>query len=193
MFGQDLRQHFYKNALNYKPMKLKILSLIAGFAFMVSCGPSYEITNPDGTTVVNVPSGMVTTFNSQYPGATRVVWATYDPVVVPIDWELTDWPVLTSNDYVVTFVQDNSEYYAYYDENGEWIGTAMVMTDHATLPTTVTSMISADYPGYTIATVQKEFRGDRIAYEIQLKNGDSKMKLLVDANGNVIKKKVKTQ
>jgi len=174
-------------------MKLKLLSLLAGVAFMVSCGPSYEITNPNTTTVVDVPSGTVTTFTTQYPGATRVVWSAYDPAVVPIDWELTGWPVLTTNDYVVRFNLDNSDYYGYYDANGDWVGTAMVLTDYNTLPQAVTTMISADYPGYTIATVQKEFKGDKVAYEIQLKNGDSKMKMLVDANGNVIKKKVKTQ
>ena len=101
-------------------MKLKILSLLAGVAFMVSCGPSYEITDPNTTTLVDVPSGTVTTFTTQYPGATRVVWSAYDPAVVPIDWELTGWPVLTTNDYVVRFNMDNSDYYGYYDANGDW-------------------------------------------------------------------------
>jgi hypothetical protein len=173
-------------------MKLKILSLLAGVAFMVSCGPSYEITNPN-TTVIDVPSGTITTFTTQYPTATHVVWLAYDPATVPIDWELTGWPVLTSNDYVVRFNMDNSDYYGYFDANGDWIGTAMVLMDYNTLPTAVTATISSEYPGYTISSVQKEFKKDNIAYEIQLKNGESKMKLLVDANGNILKRKTKSQ
>ena len=173
-------------------MKLKILSLLAAVAFMVSCGPSYEITNPN-TTVIDVPSGTVTTFTTQYPGATHVVWSAYDPAATPIDWELTGWPVLTTRDYVVRFNMDNSEYYGYYDADGEWIGTAMVLNDYNSLPTAVTATISSEYPGYTISSVQKEFKKDNVAYEIQLKNGDSKMKLLVDANGNILKRKTKTQ
>ena len=173
-------------------MKLKILSLLAGVAFMVSCGPSYQISNPN-TTVVDVPSGTITTFTTQYPTATQVIWSPFDPAVTPIDWELTGWPVLTTSDYVVRFNMDNSEYYGYYDADGDWIGTAMVLNDYNTLPTAVTATISSEYPGYTISSVQKEFKKDNVAYEIQLKNGDSKMKLLVDANGNILKRKTKTQ
>jgi hypothetical protein len=179
--------------LNYITMKLRILSLIAGLALITSCGPSYEITNPDTGTAITVAPGTMTAFTTQYPTATRVAWTTYDPAVVPIDWELTGWPVLTTNDYAVRFNMDNSDYYAYYDGDGNWIGTAMVLTDYNTLPSAVTTTISSEYPGYTIATVQKEMKKDNVAYEIQLKNGDTKTKILVDANGNIIKRKTKTQ
>ena len=174
-------------------MKLRILSLLAGLAFMVSCGPSYNITNPDTGTVVTVAPGTMTAFTTQYPTATHAVWTMYDPSTLPIDWDLTGWPTLTANDYVVRFNMDNSDYYSYYDADGNWIGTAMVMSDYNSLPSAVTATISSEYPGYTIASVQKEMKKDNVAYEIQLKNGDTKTKLLVDANGNIIKKKTKTQ
>src|SRR5205809_8020198 len=100
--------------LNYITMKLRILSLFAAIAFMASCGPSYEITNPNTATLTVAP-GTMTTFTTQYPTARHAVWTAYDPAVVPIDWELTGWPTLTTNDYVVRFNMDNSDYYGYYD------------------------------------------------------------------------------
>src|SRR5437667_11944979 len=109
-------------------MKLKILSLLAGVAFMVSCGPTYQVTTPEG---LNVPSGTIAAFTTQYPNATDVVWSTYDATTVPVvDWELAGWPALDDNDYVVRFNMDNGDYYAYYDDTGDWIGTAMVVTDY---------------------------------------------------------------
>jgi len=171
-------------------MKLKILSLLAGVAFMVSCGPSYKVTTPVG---IDVPSGTVTAFTTQYPAATNVVWSTYDVAAVPIDWELAGWPVLDNNDYVVRFNMDNSDYYAWYDNDGNWIGTAMLVQDYKSLPTAINTMVTTDYSGYTITSVKKEFKKDNLAYELQLSNGSSKMKLLVDQNGNIIKKKVKSE
>ena len=50
-------------------------------------------------------------------------------------------------------------------------------------------MISDKFPGYSIVAINREMQKDRVAYEIQLKNGNSKAKLLVDANGNIIKQK----
>jgi len=172
-------------------MKLKILSLVAGVAFMVSCGPSYEVTSP--TVGIDVPSGTVKVFTNQYPSATNVVWSSYDAAAVPIDWELAGWPMLDNGDYLVKFNMDNDDYYAWYDNDGNWIGTAMVISDYKRLPASINTMLSTDYPGYTITSVRREYKKDNMAYELQLKSGDSKMKLLVDENGNVIKKKVKTE
>ena len=169
-------------------MKLKILVLLAGLALMVSCGPSYKVTTSNG---IQVPAGTVTIFTTQYPTASNVVWSVYDVNAVPIDWELTGWPELTTDDYVVRFTMDNSDYYAWYDKTGTWIGTAQVVSDFKSLPEAVNTMVTKDYAGYTISSVKKEMKKDNMAYELQLNNGNSKVKLLVDENGNVIKKKEK--
>jgi putative PepSY-like beta-lactamase-inhibitor len=169
-------------------MKLKILVLLAGLALMVSCGPSYKVTTSNG---IQVPAGTVTVFTTQYPTASNVVWSAYDVNAVPIDWELTGWPELTTDDYVVRFNMDNSDYYAWYDNTGAWIGTAMIINDYKSLPASINTMLSRDYSGYSITSVKKEMKKDNMAYELQMTNGTSKIKLLVDQNGNVIKKKEK--
>jgi uncharacterized membrane protein YkoI len=174
-------------------MKLKILSLVAAVAVLVSCGPSYRVTDGSTVTTLNVPAGIQTSFVTQYPNATAVVWTSYDEAMLPIDWELTGWPAMDPGDYLVRFDMNNEKYYAWYDSNGDWVGTAYVINDYKTLPDAVTNTLNTQFNGYTITAVNKELQKDRMAYEIQLKNGDSKVKLLVDSNGNIIKQKTKTQ
>ncbi|SRR6266508_4242270 len=171
-------------------MKLKILILIAGIVVLASCGPSYRVTDQAMVKdTVGVPSEIQTSFKTQYPTATNVTWSTYDAANLPIDWELTGWPAMEPSDYLATFNYNNDKYYAWYDANGEWIGTAYVIADYKSLPSPINTTINDKFPGYTITSVNREMQKDRIAYEIQLKSGDSKAKVLIDENGNIIKQK----
>jgi hypothetical protein len=171
-------------------MKLRSILAVAALALLISCGEPYRATD---TMVVLGPRVAHTHFSTSYPYATNVVWMKYDPAyTVPIDWEMTGWTVLDENDYLVRFDQDNNNYYAWYDENGEWIGTAYVVTDFNSLPLAVSTAVSKQYPGYTITSVSREFQTDRIAYEIELKNNDTKVKALVDTYGNIIKVKTRS-
>jgi hypothetical protein len=167
-------------------MKLKAIIAVATLVVFAACGEPYRAST---TSVVVAPSSTQTAFTAQYPLAGDVVWMRYDAEVVPIDWELAGWPVLTSNDYLVRFNMDNNNYYAWYDANGNWIGTSYVITDFSSLPSAVNATVSTKYPGYTITSVHREFQADRVAYEIEMKNDNTKMKVLVDSYGNVIKAK----
>ena len=173
-------------------MKLKILMLAASIALLASCGPSYRVTDTS-TVGIDVPVVVKKTFTTAYPTATNVVWSAYDASTLPIDWDLTGWPAMDQSDYVVVFNMNNDKYYAYYDANGDWIGTAYAVTDYKSLPPGINTMISDKYPGYTITNVDRVMQKDRMAYEIQMKNGNSKSKLLVDENGNIIKQKTVTK
>ena len=171
-------------------MNLKILILIAGIVVLASCGPSYRVT--DQSTVkdtVGVPSEIQTSFKTQYPTAANVTWSTYDVANLPIDWELTGWPQMDQGDYLATFDYNNDKYYTWYDSDGNWIGTAYVISDYKSLPSAINTTINDKFLGYTITSVNREMQKDRMAYEIQLKNGDSKAKVLIDENGNIIKQK----
>jgi hypothetical protein len=174
-------------------MKLKILILVATAAVFASCGPSYRVTDQSKTTGTSAPTSVQTSFNTQYPAATEVVWAPYDANTVPIDWDLSGWSAMDNTGYVATFTLNNDQYYAWYDASGNWIGSTYNIHDFTTLPSAVSSMISGNFPGYTVTSVNSEMQKDKTAYEIQLKNGDSKSKLLVDADGNIIKQKTVTK
>ncbi len=181
-------------------MKLRTLIAVAAVvAVFASCSSPYKATDTTGTTTtptsttIVVPAGTQTAFTTQYPNATNVVWSRYDPVaVVPVDWELAGWETLDTSDYLVRFDLDNENYYAWYDGDGNWVGSAYVVKDHSTLPEVVKTAITNKYAGYSIENVNREFQKDRIAYEIEMKKDDSKVKLLVDGDGNVIREKMKS-
>ena len=139
-------------------------------------------------TTVEVPATTKTTFETKYPAATNVQWSRYSEPV-PVEWDLAGWPTLDTSDYVVVFDYDGYDYYAWYDENGDWIGATYTMPDHSKLPTAVNDAIRSQFAGYTIVEVDKEMDKSRSAYEVELHKGDDKIKVLFAENGTVIKKK----
>jgi len=173
-------------------MKLKILSLVAAAGlFLASCGTTYNTTSDNAAYNVNVPTNIRSSFAIAYPDATAVVWNAYDMNNVPIDWELAGWNTLGSDAYAVTFNMGNDQYYGWYDANGNLIGTATVVTDYTKVPYVVTNTLHDKYTGYTIDWIGREIVGSKTNYEVKLSQGDTKIKLLVDSNGNVIREKVK--
>lgn len=173
-------------------MKLKILSLVAAAGiFFASCHTTYKSTSDNAAYNVNVPTGIRSNFYIAYPDATNVVWNAYDINNVPIDWDITGWPTLSNNAYAVTFNLGSDPYYGWYDANGNLIGVATVVTDYTKVPYAVTNMIHEKYSGYTIDWVGRDIVGSRMDYQVKLSQGDNKIKLLVDSNGNVLKEKAK--
>jgi hypothetical protein len=170
-------------------MKSRIVSLIAAGIILTSCGTTYNTTSDNAAYNVNVPADVRSNFAIAYPDATTVVWNAYDMNTVPIDWDLSGWNTLGSNAYAVTFNMGNDQYYAWYDANGNLVGTATVVTDYTKMPYVVTDMLHNKYNTYTIDSIEKETKGSTTNYEVKLSNGDNKLKLLVDSNGNVLKEK----
>lgn len=169
-------------------MKLKTFLAVAVIAIFTACSSTYRATD---TGVVISPNA-TRAFELQYPNAANVVWTNYDPdVIILNDWDMTGWTVLDEDDYVVQFDIDNERHYAWYDSNGEWVGSAIVVNDYNTLPNMVRDAIRTKYPGYSISSVNKEFHKDRIAYEVVLRDGDTKQVALIDLNGLVLKSKMK--
>jgi hypothetical protein len=171
-------------------MKLKILSLVvAAGIFFTSCHTAYKSTTDNAAYNVNVPSNVRSNFAIAYPDATNVVWNSYDVNNVPIDWDLSGWNTPGAGAYAVTFNMGNDEYYGWYDANGNLIGTATVVSDYTKVPYVVTDMIHNKYNGYNIDWAGREISGSKSNYELKLSQGDKKIKLLVDSNGNVLKEK----
>jgi hypothetical protein len=169
-------------------MKLGNFLVAAAALGFVACGSPYRATD---NTVVVAPASAQTAFTTQYPTATNAVWTTYDVATVPIDWELAGWTTVDAGDYLVRFDMDNENYYAWYDESGNWIGSAYVVKDVSTIPAAITKSVNDQFAGYTITSVNREFQKDRMLYEVELKGPTNKMKLLVDGNGTVVKQKTR--
>jgi len=166
------------------------MSLVAAAGiFLASCGTTYQSTSDNAAYNVTVPTNIRSNFAIAYPDATSVVWNTYDVNNVPIDWELAGWNTLGSDAYTVTFNMGNDQYYGWYDAKGNLIGTATAITDYTRMPGVVTSMLHDKYAAYTIDWVGREIVGSKTNYEVKLSQGDKKIKLLVDSQGNVVKEK----
>src|SRR5690348_13817981 len=136
-------------------MKLKNWLFISGAAFILgSCGESS--TNPgdrvststsnttttpiddsstahtgstSGPTNVEVVPAAKTSFESKYPSSSNVSWTYYEPYS-DIDWTWTGWPALDTKDYAVRYNMDGSDYYTWYDQDGNWIGTTTVVSNY---------------------------------------------------------------
>ena len=171
-------------------MKLNAILILAAVGTLAACGTPYRATD----TTLGVPDNTQRTFITQYPNSSDVVWAMYDPnVVVLNDWELTGWQTLDETDYVVRFNMDGEQYYAWYDNDGSWVGTAYVVRDYNALPAGINTSLRTLYPSHTITSAHREYYSDRNLYEVVMKAEDgTKVVLLVDNDGNVIKKKVKS-
>lgn len=142
-------------------------------------------------TSVQAPAALETAFSKQYPGATNVVWSNYDSLAaIPIDMRLTGWKKMDADDYMVTFDFKDQKYYGWYDNNGKWVGSAYTMEDFTKLPaavnTAVNNAIKKRYSDYNITKVNREFKtGNKSAYEVELSKDDSKVRMLVNADGKI--------
>ncbi|MGZ5189722.1 MAG: PepSY-like domain-containing protein [Flavisolibacter sp.] len=171
-------------------MKLRILSLLFAVAIVTSCTTTRTSTS-ENAAYAGMPAMIRLDFERHYPDATNITWTNYDGSTLPIDWELTDWTALGSDDYVVRFDMGSDNYYAWYDADGTWIGSSNAISSSSILPSAVTTTLNSQYKDYTIESIQKETWKDKTAYELKLVSGDNRVKLLIDSNGTIIKQKDK--
>jgi len=137
-----------------------------------------------------MPAVVEPVFSKQYPTAANAVWTKYDSLAnVPIDMRLTGWKKLDAEDHMVKFDFQDETYYAWYDSNGKWIGSAYTMKDISKLPvkvkTAVQNAIKARYAGYEISQVNRELQTGKSAYEVELAKGDNEVRLLVTPDGKI--------
>jgi len=188
-------------------MKLKsLLAPALGIIILSSCGESStesatsdvktdtsvntssERATTSSTTTVVVPEKTKKSFETKYPKASNTVWTTYQPIDA-IEWTWYEWPSMDTSDYMVTYNLDGSNYWTWYDDQGEWIRTVTNISDFTTLPAAVTKTLNSQFDGFTIKNVDKENDKNTSAYEIDLEKGTDKMKVLVSESGMVMKKK----
>ena len=93
-----------------------------------------------------------------------------------------------TSDYTANFAMDNSNYMSWYTPEGDWIGS-MTTVDTVNVPAPVITSVHTQYVGYDLGTVTKFKNKNKTQYIIKINKGGEKMKLLVDENGQIIKKK----
>jgi alpha-L-fucosidase len=136
------------------------------------------------------PAAVESVFTKQYPGAVNIIWSPYDSLAaVPIDLRMAGWKKMDADDYMVKFDYKGENYYAWYNSDGKWIGSAYTMKDVTKLPATVNTAVKnamkTRYSGYSISQVNREFQTGKTAYEVELAKGDSMVRMLVSSVGKI--------
>lgn len=180
-------------------MKKKFhLFAMAGIVLLASCKNSTsekdEVNDSTATVTtsttdnakVEAPAAAKTSFESKYQGATNVRWQYHRPDLYKFEWDWSGWPALDESDYAVNYNWNGADYWAWYDQDGNWIGTVTNVSDHSSLPAAVNKTVQAQFAGKTIESIDMENDKDKTAYEIKFNDGS---KALIDANGNIMKKK----
>ncbi len=190
-------------------MQVRNWLLAGGVSILLaSCGDANTETETNDSTTVNTntpgvadgnsqvrvvepPVTVRTSFETKYPQAANVNWNHHQAdVVAPIEWDWSNWTIDTS-DYYANFSVNNEDYWVWYDEQGNWIGSVSEVNDHASLPSAVNQTVKSEFAGYTIESIDRENDKDMVAYEIDLVKGDDKMTALIAENGKLMKKKGK--
>src|SRR5688572_454754 len=138
-----------------------ILILLVATLFVTSISYSKNVSpdppkeyqfNTNEDTII-VPVQIRTAFTTMHPNATRVTWYQYKPATMkvgPDEW----YYVLDEKDYYVSFLMDDADHIAWYD-NGVWIHSTKNI-DNTELPAPVNQAINTQFPGFAITEVDLE-------------------------------------
>jgi uncharacterized membrane protein YkoI len=131
------------------------------------------------------PASIKTSFTTRYPNASNVKWYSFTPAttIEPGMWYSTLGP----DDYYVSFIMDDADYIAWYD-NGNWIYSTQRIDD-TELPAAVSSAINSEYPGFVITDVDREHDAKQMLYEVKLQKGNQRWNIHYTPAGTVFKKK----
>lgn len=146
----------------------------------------FDNTKGKSTVVLEteVPAPVKTTFTTKYPKVTKAEWLTYEPT----DWD--EWKV-DKKYYYVKYNDNGTEYFNWYDSDGNWVKSSTKVLGNPKLPDAVNKTINEKFPGYTIDEIDKENDNDRDMYEVKLVKGEKKAKLKILLNGEIFKQKLK--
>src|SRR5688572_11993566 len=184
-------------------MKKNWIVIVASGFLLAACGDSTTdttynekatdvppTTNATRTVVpeYNPPDNTRVAFQTKYPNATDVNWSACKPYD-RINWEWTGWPSMDTSYYAVNYTIDNRPYWGWWDRNMNWIGSTSTIQDSTVLPDAVKNTLRKNYEGYRITSIDEEVDKNRTAYEIKLEKGTARVRVLIDKNGKIMKKK----
>ena len=152
------------NHLNKHRMKLtKLIPLVLCAALVFS-------SCDDDDNVLKVPSAVENNFTQQYPDAFAVEWERDNQYAVPY--------------MKAEFKVNGVEHDAWYTYDGTWIKTEIDYNDP--LPLSVTSVLSASYPGYRIDEVKWVESLEQHYFLIELERGNNEVEVSILTDGTII-------
>jgi hypothetical protein len=140
--------------------KVFLMLAVAGLFIFTACGQSAK----------NVPNQVKSSFAKKFPDATKVKWDQEDENV----WE-------------AEFKLANQDYSANYDNNGVWKETEYAIKV-VELPSAIKDKLNADFADYKVKIAEISETPEAKVYELIIKNKESKMEVVFDTYGKLIKK-----
>jgi hypothetical protein len=143
--------------------------------------------------LVTAPEEVLSAFKSEYPQAVNISWTKINKAEpAPIDWEMTGWKELTSEDILARFKVGINRYWVWYMNTGSWIGTTSEVNDHSTIPFSVHNMIKAKFPGFAIGSIYKNVDKNTVEFQVELTKYGRKFLALFAGHGKMKRlKKIK--
>ncbi len=137
-----------------------------------------------------VPTTVRSSFTTKYSDANNTRWSRYKPEDDGYRDTYQEEQLDTSV-FQVDYRYKDNDYRAWYDTQGQWIGT-MYYIPVEQVPTDVKSAVEKAYSGYNIVKVgEEEYKGGK-KYDIKLEKGDEKIKIHVTSSGEILKYKEKS-
>lgn len=138
--------------------KLIILFLTAVFI----SGSAFSQKNP--------PEIVKNEFAKKYAAAKSVKWD---------NEEKTEWEA--------EFIMDGKKMSAAYDVSGKWLESETAIGEKE-LPASVVNTLNKDFQGYKKGEIVILENSEMKGFEIGLKKGDSKLEVVIDNSGKIIRK-----
>lgn len=118
------------------------------------------------------------------PKAVTNAFAKKFPTAKSVSWDKEG-----ASEWEAEFKMDGMEYSANFDTKGTWKETEHAV-ELSKVPQKVKDALMKNFPDYKVKESEVSETADGMVYEFEIKKGDSKMEIAIDANG-IIKKKEK--
>lgn len=123
----------------------------------------------------NLPAKVKTAFDLKFPDAQKVKWSKEN-----------------TNEWEAEFTFNDKEYSANYNSSGTWMETEYSVAA-SKIPASVTKTLLKEFPGYKLLESDISETAKGKVYEFDIKYGNSKMEVAINADGTLVKKETLTE
>lgn len=121
----------------------------------------------------DIPEKVTTAFSQKFPDASKIKWGKENAT----EWE-------------AEFKMNGKEYSANFNADGKWMETEYEIS-LSEIPVEVKTTLDNESKGYKIGESEVSETVDGKVYEFELKKGETKMEIAIDASGKVLTKEAK--
>ena len=120
----------------------------------------------------DVPEKVKTAFSEKFPDAKKIVWEQED-----------------ENEWEAEFKTNGKEYSATFGADGSWLETEYEIETEE-IPELVKNTLDIEFEGFEIEEGEFIENSEGNFYEFEIEKEEIEMEVLIDANGNVVKKEI---